>query len=78
MQEVLKNGSEGETHVADRIEDLVPHIKKSLDNPNVKYVKVFRSKSLHAGLRAKVEIMFTAEEKKKSIMDKINSEGKKF
>lgn len=56
--------NQGETHVENTIEDLVPHIKKSLENPDVKYVKVFRAKKLSAGLRAKVEIMFTAEEEK--------------
>lgn len=78
MQEVFKNGSEGEVHVENKIEDLIPHIKKSLKNPDVKYVKVFRGKTLSAGLRAKVEIKFTAEEEKKNIMDEINSEGKKL
>ena len=69
MQEILKNGSEGETHVANTIEDLIPHIKKSLEKPDVKYIKVFKDKSLHTGLRAKVEIKFTAEEEKKNIVD---------
>jgi len=78
MQEVFKNGSEGEIYAAETIEDLIPYIKKSLEKPDVKYIKVFRSKSLHTNLRAKVEIMFTAKEEKKSIMDEINSEGKKF
>jgi len=36
MQEVFKNGTEGEVHVENTIEDLLPHIKKSLENPHVK------------------------------------------
>ena len=61
----MKDGSVGEIHVANTIEDLVPYIRRSLGNPNVKFVKVFRAKKLFAGLRAKVEIKFTAEEEKK-------------
>lgn len=45
MQEVFKNGSEGEVHVEKTLEDLLPHIKKSLQNPKVKYVKVFKALS---------------------------------
>lgn len=65
MQTVYKNGTEGEIHVENTIEDLLPHIKKSLENPHVKYVKVFRGKTL------KDEKRFTAEEKKKNILDAI-------
>ena len=72
MQEVYQNGSEGEVHIADTLEDLLPHIKKSLENPNVKFVKVFRGKTL------KNEKRFTVEEEKKNILDEINSEGKKL
>jgi len=71
MQEVMKDGSEGKAFVENTIEELLPHIKKSLENPKVKYVKVFRAKKLFAGLRAKVEIEFTAEEEKCSVMDEI-------
>jgi len=59
MQEVFKNGSEGEIHIEETLEDLLPHIKKSLENPNVKFVKVFRGKNL------KDEKKFTAEEERK-------------
>ncbi len=72
MQEVFKNGSEGEVHVENTLEELVPHIKKSLENPDVKYVKVFR------GTTTKKEKRFTAEEEKKNILDEIDSEGKKL
>lgn len=59
MQEVFKNGSEGEVHVENSLEELVPHIKKSLENPDVKYVKVFRGKNLEGKKKR-----FTAEEEK--------------
>ena len=65
MQEVYKNGTEGEIHVENTIEDLLPHIKKSLENPNVKYVKVFRGKTL------KNEKKFTSEEEKKNVLDEL-------
>lgn len=65
MQEVFKNGTKGEVHVENTILDLVPHIVKSLENTNVKYVKVFRAKTL------KNEKRFTAEEEKKNILDSI-------
>ena len=67
MQEIMKDGSEGKTFVENTIEELLPHIKKSLEDPKVKYVKVFRGKKLFAGLRAKVEEEFIAEEEKKKI-----------
>lgn len=80
MQEVFKNGSEGEVHVENTIEELVPHIKKSLENPDVKFVKVFRGKTLAVGLKkpgSKVKIKFAAEEKKKNVIDQILDEDKK-
>lgn len=46
MQEMYQDGTMGETHVEKTIEDLIPHIKKSLENPKVAYVKVFRGKKL--------------------------------
>ncbi len=66
MQEVFQNGSTGEVHVADTIEDLVPHIKKSLENPKVKYLKVF--KDVTPAVHKKI---FAAEEEMKNIMDEI-------
>ena len=71
MQEVFKNGSEGEVHVADTIEDLVPHIKKSLEDPNVKYVKVFR------GILPENEKRVVAEEEKKNMIEQIIEDDKK-
>jgi len=65
MQEVFKNGTEGEVHVENTIPELVPHIVKSLANPNVKYVKIFRGKTL------KNEKRFMAEEEKKSTVEQI-------
>ena len=77
MQEVLKDGSEGKTFVENTIEELLPHIKKSLEDPKVKYVKVFRANKLLTGLRAKVEIKFTAEEEKKDLIEQIIEDDKK-
>ena len=65
MQEVFKNGTKGEVHVENTILELVPHIEKSLENPNVKYVKVFRGKTL------KNEKRFMTEEEKKSTVEQI-------
>ncbi len=60
MQEVMKDGSEGRAIVKDTIEDLLPYIKKSLEDPNVKFVKVFKNdKYLREGMNK-----FVAEEEK--------------
>ena len=66
MQEVMKDGSEGKCFVEDTIEDLVPHIKKSLSDPKVKFVKVYTAKALIAvGINhIKKEDRFMAEEEK--------------
>lgn len=40
MQEVFEDGSLGELHIADTLEELLPLIKKSLANPRVKYIMV--------------------------------------
>jgi len=77
MQEIMKDGSEGEIHIADTIEDLVPHIKKSLEDPKVKFVKVFRAKIINC-ITDKEEKKFTAEEEKKSMMDGIFEVEEKF
>jgi len=74
MQEIMKDGSEGKTVVKDTIEDLVPHIKKSLEDPNVKFVKVFRAKTINC-ITDKEEKKFTAEEEKRTILDKIVVDG---
>ncbi len=65
MQEVFKNGTEGEVHIENTILELVPHIVKSLANPNVKYVKVFRGKTIRNEKR------FMAGEEKKSAVEQI-------
>lgn len=70
MQEVLKDGSEGKAFVEDTIEELLPHIKKSLLDPNVKYVKVF-SKTVNA------KEIFNAEEEKKNVIDQIIEDDKR-
>ena len=51
MQEIYQNGTMGETHVEKTIEDLIPHIKKSLENQKVAYVKVYRGKILVVGIK---------------------------
>lgn len=75
MQEIMKDGSEGKTFVEDTIEELLPHIKKSLEDPNVKYVKVFRGKTLVAGLLKpgiREQEKFVAEEEKKDMIEKMD------
>jgi len=75
MQEVLKDGSEGKAFVEDTIEDLLPHIKKSLEDQNVKYVKVFRGKTTFDGLDKRSDIKkegkFAAEEQRTSPLDEL-------
>jgi len=66
MQEIMKDGSEGKAFVEDSIEDLIPHIKKSLEDPNVKYVKVFKAVTPVTN-----EESFTAEEQKTSPLDEL-------
>ena len=66
MQEVMKDGSHGKTFVKDKIEDLVPHIKKSLEDPNVKFVKIFMARG-----PIKNEKIFSAEEQKSSPLDEL-------
>jgi len=80
MQEIMKDGSVGEIHVANTIEDLVPYIRRSLGNPNVKFVKVFRGKTLVAGLLkpgTREQEKFVAEEEKKNMKEQIIEDDKK-
>ena len=70
MQEVMKDGSHGKTFVEDSIEDLVPHIKKSLEDPKVRHVKVFRAK-IENCLTSKEKEGFSLEEQKKSPLDEL-------
>ncbi|MCK4792095.1 MAG: hypothetical protein KAV87_50670 [Desulfobacteraceae bacterium] len=51
MQEVYQDGTMGETHIENTLEDLIPHIKKSLENQKVAYVKIYRGKTLVAGIK---------------------------
>ena len=78
MQEIMKDGSEGKALVEDTIEDLIPHIKKSLSDPNVKYVKVFRGKKL-AQIPFEDKEEFIAEEEKvetgKDLLESLKEEG---
>lgn len=66
MQEVLQDESTGKCFVEDTIEDLVPHIKKSLEDPNVKFVKVFKAVTPVTN-----EESFTVEEQKTSPLDEL-------
>ena len=66
MQEIMKDGSHGKTFVKDSIEDLVPHIKKSLEDPNVKFIKVFMARG-----PIENEEIFSAEEQKISPLDEL-------
>lgn len=63
MQEVFQNGSEGKVYVADSVEELVPHIKKSLEKPGIESVKVFKT------LKGKKR--FAAAEEKEEELDPI-------
>ncbi|MBA7545936.1 hypothetical protein ES705_38318 [subsurface metagenome] len=73
MQEILEDGSEGKAFVENTIEDLLPHIKKSLEDPKVKYVKVFRGKKLgQIPFEDKEE--FIAEEEKCDVIEEILNE----
>ena len=41
MQEVYRDGTEGKPKSADTLEELIPDIKKALEDPNVSHVKLF-------------------------------------
>ncbi|MBA7547324.1 hypothetical protein ES705_39738 [subsurface metagenome] len=73
MQEIMEDGSEGKCFVEDSIEDLVPHIKKSLSDPNVKFIKVYKTKALIAvGINhIKKQDKFLAEEDKVDVGESI-------
>jgi len=72
MQEIMKDGSEGKRYEADTIEDLIPQIKKSLETPDVKYVKVFKATTPVTN-----EESFTVEEEKKDLIEQIIEDDKK-
>lgn len=62
MQEVRHDDTKGKVRTADTLEDLLPEIKKSLANPNVKYVKVFFLSGTEG---------FKSEVEEKSFLDRI-------
>jgi len=66
MQEVYHNGTKGEIKTADTLEKLLPEIKKSLENPDVKYVKVFYAKDPVSN-----DDIVKSEEERKNILDHI-------
>ena len=41
MQEVYHDGTEGKPKSADTLEELIPDIKKALEDPKVNHVKLF-------------------------------------
>ena len=74
MQEIMEDGSEGKTFVENTVEDLIPHIKKSLSDPNVKYVKVYSGKRIRINtktVKQREDIQFVAEEQKSSPLDEL-------
>ena len=76
MQEVMKDGSEGKMFVEDTIEALIPHIKKSLSDPKVACVKVYKAKNLITGIPesdTKKESFLAEEEKVDTGKDLIES-----
>jgi len=76
MQEIMKDGSEGKAFVENTIEELLPHIKKSLEDPNVKFVKVFKGEALgKQPFEEKDE--FIAEEEKCGVIEQIIEDDKK-
>ena len=70
MQEVMKDGSEGKLIVEDTLEALLPHIRKSLEDPKVNYVKIFKGTKIEPS-KGKTAFeqkdTFAAEENKKDI-----------
>jgi hypothetical protein len=74
MQEVMKDGSEGKLIVEDTLEDLLPHIRKSLEDPNVKFVRVYKGKKIEPspGKTPFVQIdTFALEAQKASPLDEL-------
>jgi len=42
MQEVYHDGSKGKIKKFNSLEEMLPELKKSLENENVKYIKIFK------------------------------------
>jgi hypothetical protein len=57
MQEHFEDGSLGELHTADSLEELLPAIKKSLANPKVKFVKIWNEPTGKHAIKNKVSAM---------------------
>lgn len=81
MQEVKHDGSTGKLIVEDTLEDLLPHIRKSLEDPKVNYVKIFKGTKVGPSRSGKKPFMrqdtFAAEEDKKSIAESLKEEIEK-
>ena len=82
MQEVRKDGSEGKVIVKDTLEDLLPHIRKSLEDPKVNFVKIYKGTKLapSKGKRLvtfKRQDTFAAEENQKDILESLKEEIEK-
>ena len=75
MQEVMKDGSYGKLIVEDTLEDLLPYIKRSLEDPRVNYVKIFKGTKVGPSRSGKTPFQrkdtFAAEENKKDILESL-------
>lgn len=79
MQEHFEDGSLGELHTADSLEELLPAIKKSLANPKVKFVKIWNAPTGKHAVKNRVSAMEevkTQTEEFKEILEG-PAEGKK-
>ena len=83
MQEVMKDGSAGKLIVEDTLEALLPHIRKSLEDPKVNFVKVFKGTKLGVRTHSKGPSVFerrdtfAVEENKKDIIESLKEEIEK-
>lgn len=82
MQEVMKDGSTGKLIMEDTLEDLLPHIKRSLEDPKVNYVKIFKGTKVEPSKGKKLvtferQDTFAAEENKKDILESLKEEIEK-
>jgi rubrerythrin len=80
MQEHFEDGSLGELHTANSLEELLPAIKKSLANPKVKFVKIWTEPTGKHAIKNKVSAMEevkTASEELKELVGETTIEGSK-
>jgi hypothetical protein len=80
MQETYQDGSLGELHTADSLEELLPAIKKSLANPKVKFVKIWNEPTGKHSVKNRVSAMEeikTQTEEFKEILEGSAEEEKK-